>query len=146
MARGVPIENLQPPEGVSRAERDRKMQTLAKLNEEFRRTSATESAIAARLKTYELAARMQSGAPEAVDFAKEPEHVLKHYGIGEDPTDEFGRQLLLARRLAERGVRFIQVCHGGRGNGSWDAHGDMATHEPLCRETDKPLAGLIRDL
>jgi uncharacterized protein (DUF1501 family) len=54
--------------------------------------------------------------------------------------------LLLARRLAERGVRFIQVCHGGGGNGSWDAHGDMATHEPLCRQTDKPLAGLILDL
>jgi hypothetical protein len=146
LARGVPIENLHPPEDVRGAARERQMQTLAKLNEDFRQTYATESAIAARLKTYELAARMQVGAPEAVDFAKEPEHVKKLYGIGEEPTDDFGRQLLLARRLAERGVRFIQVCHGGGGNGSWDAHGDMATHEPLCRQTDKPLAGLILDL
>ena len=68
------------------------------------------------------------------------------YGIGEKETDDFGRQLLLARRLAERGVRFIQVCHAGGGNGGWDAHGDIKTHAPLCRATDKPIAGLIRDL
>jgi uncharacterized protein (DUF1501 family) len=68
------------------------------------------------------------------------------YGVGEGETDAFGRQLLMARRLAERGVRFIQVCHAGGGNGSWDAHGDIRTHAPLCRATDKPIAGLIRDL
>ncbi len=68
------------------------------------------------------------------------------YGIGEKPTDDFGRQLLLARRLVENDVRFIQICHAGGGNGAWDAHGDMKTHEPLCRAVDKPIAGLIRDL
>jgi uncharacterized protein (DUF1501 family) len=72
--------------------------------------------------------------------------VLSLYGIGEEETDAFGRQLLLARRLAERGVRFIQICHAGGGNGAWDAHGDMKSHEPLCRATDKPVAGLIADL
>src|SRR5437773_11141831 len=89
---------------------------------------------------------MQLSAPEVVDFAGEPKHVLDLYGIGERETDDFGRQLLLARRLAERGVRFIQVCHAGGGNGSWDAHGDIKSHAPLCRATDKPSAGLIRDL
>ena len=68
------------------------------------------------------------------------------YGIGEKPTDDFGKQLLLARRLSENGVRFIQICHAGGGNGSWDAHGDMKAHEPLCRAIDKPIAGLIADL
>ena len=89
---------------------------------------------------------MQLAAPEAVDSANEPKSVLDLYGIGVKETDDFGRQLLLARRLAERGVRFIQICHAGGGNGSWDAHGDIKTHAPLCRSVDKPIAGLIRDL
>jgi arylsulfatase A-like enzyme len=89
---------------------------------------------------------MQVAAPEVVDFSREPRHVLDLYGIGTAATDEFGRQLLLARRLAERGVRFIQVCHAGGGNGGWDAHNDIRSQGPLCLATDRPLAGLIRDL
>jgi hypothetical protein len=89
---------------------------------------------------------MQTAAPEAVDFSREPRHVLDLYGIGQPETDEFGKQMLLARRLAERGVRFIQVCHAGGGNGAWDAHNDIRSQGPLCRATDKPIAGLIRDL
>jgi uncharacterized protein (DUF1501 family) len=81
-----------------------------------------------------------------VDFAAEPAHVKELYGIGAKETDAFGRQLLLARRLVENGVRFIQICHAGGGNGSWDAHGDMATHAPLCRAVDQPVAGLVQDL
>jgi hypothetical protein len=142
----TPVPNLNPPAGVSVAERDRQMQTLADLNHEFRETYAANSDIAARAKAYELAARMQLHAPEAVDFGNEPKHVQDLYGIGTKETDDFGRQLLLARRLAERGVRFIQVCHAGGGNGGWDAHGNIETHGPLCRATDRPLAGLIRDL
>jgi uncharacterized protein (DUF1501 family) len=122
------------------------MQALAELNKDFRAQYAANSDIAARAKAYELAGRMQLAAPEAVDFANEPKTVQDLYGIGEKQTDDFGRQLLLARRLAERGVRFIQVCHAGGGNGSWDAHGDINSHAPLCRATDKPIAGLIRDL
>ena len=141
-----PIENLRPPAGQNASDREQQMRTLENLNREFRERYAIESEIAARLQTYELAARMQTSAPEAVDFSKEPRHVLDLYGIGGKSTDAFGRQLLMARRLAERGVRFIQVCHGGGGNGNWDAHGDMITHEPLCRETDQPVAGLIQDL
>ena len=143
----TPIRDLYPPKDLSTAERDRQMQTLAQLNQEFRDEYALNTDIAARLKAYELAARMQVSAPPLVNFDNEPKSVLDLYGIGEKDTDDFGRQLLLARRMVEKGVRFIQICHaGGGGNGPWDAHVDMATHEPLCRATDKPIAGLIKDL
>jgi hypothetical protein len=142
----TPIPNLYPPQSGNAAERERQMQALADLNREFRERYAINSDIAARTQAYELAARMQLAAPEVVDTSGEPKHVLETYGIGEKETDDFGKQLLLARRLAERGVRFIQVCHAGGGNGSWDAHGDIKSHAPLCRATDKPIAGLIRDL
>lgn len=142
----TPIPNLYPPKGGSRVERERQMQMLLEMNREFRQRYAIDSNIRARMGAYELAASMQLSAPEAVDFAKEPAHIQSLYGIDEDPTQEFGKQLLLARRLAERGVRFIQVCHAGGGNGGWDAHGDIKTHAPLCRATDKPIAGLIKDL
>jgi hypothetical protein len=142
----TPIPNLHPPRGGSGAERDRQMQLLQTINQEFRERYAINSDIRARAKAYELAARMQLSAPEAVDISGEADHVKALYGIGETETAEFGKQLLLARRLAERGVRFIQICHAGGGNGAWDSHGDMKTHAPLCRATDKPIAGLIRDL
>jgi hypothetical protein len=89
---------------------------------------------------------MMLKAPAIVDSSTEPEHVKALYGIGEKETDDFGRQLLLARRLAENGVRFIQLCHAGGGNGRWDSHDDMKSHAPLCRAVDKPISGLIRDL
>jgi hypothetical protein len=142
----TPIPNLYPPRGGTKAERDRQMQMLQAMNQEFRERYAINSDIQARSKAYELAARMQLSAPEAVDFSNEPAHVKSLYGIGDKETEEFGKQLLLARRLAERGVRFVQICHAGGGNGAWDSHGDMKTHGPLCRATDKPIAGLIQDL
>ena len=142
----VPIANLKPPRGSTTPERDQQMKILMELDSDFREEYSINSDIAARTKAYELAARMQLSAPEVVDFSKEPQHVKELYGIGEDETDDFGRQLLMARRLAERGVRFIQICHSGGGNGGWDAHGDINTHAPLCRATDKPIAGLVRDL
>ncbi len=142
----TPIPNLYPPKGGSAAERERQVQALQELNREFRERCAVNTDIAARAKAYELAARMQLAAPEVVDFSKESKQVLDLYGIGEKETDDFGRQLLLARRLAEQGVRFIQICHAGGGNGAWDSHGDMKSHAPLCRATDQPIAGLLRDL
>ncbi len=142
----VPIRDLYPPKSLPPAERDRQMQTLAELNREFRERYELESAITARTRSYELAARMQLSAPELLDFRRESLSTKGGYGIGEPETDDFGKQLLLARRLVERGVRFIQVCHAGGGNGRWDAHDDIETHGPLCRQTDKPIAGLIRDL
>jgi len=142
----VPVPNLKPPVGSIARERDKQIYTLMELDADFREQYQINSDIAARTKAYELAARMQLSAPNVVDFSSEPEHVQEMYGIGEDATDDFGRQLLMARRLVERGVRFVQLCHAGGGNGGWDAHGDIKTHGPLCRATDKPIAGLIRDL
>jgi len=147
MAGDTPLDNLKLPHGMTRAERDRQMETLARLNKGFHEAHADEAEVASRLRAYELAGTLQLAGPELVDFSKEPDHVRALYGVGEQDTDEFGRQMLLARRLAERGVRYIQVCHGGgAGNGKWDAHDDVADHGPLCRQTDKPIAGLIRDL
>src|SRR2546423_1145286 len=145
-AGATPIPNLTPPKDSNVAERDRQMRVVLEMNRGFPERFAINTDIQARSQAYELAANMQLHAPEAVDFSNEPQHVLDLYGIGEKPTDDFGRQLLLARRLAERGVRFIQLCHAGGGNGAWDAHGDIKSHAPLCRATDKPIAGLIRDL
>jgi hypothetical protein len=143
----TPIPNLKPPVSGSSAERERQMQALADLNRDFREQYAMNSEITARMRSYELAARMQLAAPQVVDFSNEPKSVLELYGIGAAEIDNFGRQLLLARRLVEQGVRFVQVCHAGNGsNGRWDAHDDIKSHEPLCRETDKPIAGLIHDL
>ena len=142
----TPIPNLKLPATVSRSERDRQLRLLEELNRDFRRVYATNSSIAARNRAYELAAGMQLSAPDIVDFGDESDAVLQEYGINEQPTDGFGRQMLLARRLVENGVRFVQVCHAGGGNGGWDAHGDIDSHAPLCRQTDKPIAGLIRDL
>ena len=142
----VPVENLKSPPSVSASQREKDLSVLSMMNEEFREQYATDMEIAARLKSYELAARMQLSVPELTEFEREPDQVKALYGIGEKETDSFGRQLLLARRLSEKGVRFIQICHGGGGNGAWDSHGDMKSHGPLCRETDKPIAGLIKDL
>lgn len=142
----TPIPNLFPPTGGNARDRERQMQGLFELNRQFREDYAIESEIGARVKAYELAANMMLKAPEIVNFAKEPQHVKDLYGIGVKETDDFGGQLLLARRLVENGVRFIQLCHAGGGNGAWDAHDDMKTHGPLCRAVDKPIAGLIQDL
>lgn len=142
----TPIPNLIQPKTNSPAHRDQQMKVLAELNTKFRADYALDSEIAARVQAYELAGNMMREAPAIVDFSNEPDHVKGLYGIGVKETDDFGRQLLLARRLVENGVRFIQICHAGGGNGSWDAHGDMETHAPLCRAVDKPIAGLIQDL
>jgi len=142
----TPVRNLHPPKSSNVVARDREMAALEAMNQEFRKRYEDDTAIAARARAYELAARMQLSAPEAVDFSKESESVQQLYGIGQKTTDNFGRQLLLARRLVERGVRFIQICHAGGGNGSWDAHDDIESHGPLCRQTDQPIAGLLQDL
>lgn len=142
----TPIPDLLPPKGTDARERDRQMQLLSEFNQQFREDYQTESEIAARVKAFELAANMMLKAPDIVNVGSEPQHVKDLYGIGVKETNDFGNQLLLARRLVENGVRFIQICHAGGGNGSWDAHDDMKSHGPLCRAVDKPISGLIRDL
>ena len=142
----LPIPNLNPPKAGTAAERERQMQVLqTHESRNFAGSYAINTDIRARPRLMNLP-RGCNLAPDAVDFLARARHIKALYGIGESHTEEFGQQLLLARRLAEHGVRFIQICHAGGGNGAWDAHGDMKSHEPLCRATDKPIAGLIRDL
>jgi hypothetical protein len=106
-----------------------------------------DTAIEARIKAYELAFRMQASAPEAIDVAKESAATRRLYGIGEEPTDDFGRKCLLARRLVERGVRCIQLFSGTNIRQDWDAHGDLVGgHGKMAARTDKPIAGLLTDL
>ena len=106
-----------------------------------------DPAMAARVASYELAYRMQSSVPEVVDFAKETAETQALYGLDLPHCREFGRQLLAARRMVERGVRFIQIQHGGGGAGAWDAHSGLkANHEGLARAVDQPIGGLLTDL
>ena len=106
------------------------------------------SKLGARIASFELAYKMQKHAPEAVDFASEPAHIRQLYGLDNGKTEEFGHKCLLARRLVERGVRFIQVYSGGNhGDSNWDAHGDLVqNHTVHAAATDQPIAGLLKDL
>lgn len=101
--------------------------------------------LAARIKSFETAFAMQMEVPEAFDLSKESDETLRLYGLERGKAEGFGWQCLVARRLAERGVRFIELIDVGASN-NWDAHSDMASHEPLARNIDKPIAGLLRDL
>lgn len=145
---GSPIIDLQPPAGVTRASQREQLDLLAALNGKHRQARPAESELLARIETYELAFRMQQHAPEAVDLAQESAATQQLYGIDDPASAHFGKQCLMARRLVERGVRFIQVYSGGgHSDQNWDAHGNVnSNHELHCRETDKPMAGLIQDL
>jgi hypothetical protein len=104
-----------------------------------------DSELAARIRSFETAFRMQTEAPEAFDLSKESKETLELYGLKPGQTDGFGWQCLIARRLSERGVRFVELIDTGASN-NWDAHSDMAQHEPLAKKIDRPIAGLLTDL
>jgi hypothetical protein len=119
---------------------------LRKQNLRHLERTGADARLEARIEAFELAFRMQAEAPKVMDLSGETKATLALYGVGEEPTDEFGRQCLLARRFAERGVRFVQVCHSYPRN-YWDAHGDLRNnHTTNARKVDKPMAGLLRDL
>jgi hypothetical protein len=145
---GPPIIDLQPPPGVSREMQRKLLDTLGEYNAEHHRERIDNTDLAARISSYELAFQMQSSAPEAVDLSKETAQTLELYGLNDKRTENFGRRCLLARRLVERGVRFVQIYSGGNHNDfNWDAHGDLAAnHNKHAGATDKPIAGLIKDL
>lgn len=147
-SKGEPILDLENADGMSAEKQSRLLKHLAHFNGEHLATRADNSDLAARIASYELAYKMQSTAPDAVDVESEPEHVKKLYGMGDKRTEEYGRKCLMARRLVERGVRFVQVYSGGAHNDSnWDAHGDLKkNHDYHAGRTDKPIAGLIKDL
>ena len=121
---------------------------LQKLNREHLAASGEDSRLEARIKSYELAAKMQLSAPEAFDVGSETEATLKAYGLDEKPTEDFGRRCLLARRLVERGVRFVQVWSGAGGaSNNWDNHTSIVKElPPMCLSIDKPIAALLSDL
>jgi hypothetical protein len=144
----TPILDLAPPPGMTRDEQRTLLDRLKEKNEGHLAGRADNSELAARIASYELAFKMQQHAPEAVDFSKETEETKNLYGIDGKQTEDFGRKLLLARRLVERGVRFVQVYSGGNHNDyNWDAHTDIKkNHDQHAGETDKPVAGLLKDL
>jgi hypothetical protein len=149
-ASGTPIVDLQPAAGISNEEQRARLDLLETLNQIDLKRNPGNSELAARIESYELAWRMQSCAPEAVDFASESEATRKLYGLDDTVTEPFGRQCLMARRLVERGVRFVQLYHGGLGNqnsDTWDAHEDiLSNHTKHAAEVDKPISGLLTDL
>ncbi|MBM3992635.1 MAG: DUF1501 domain-containing protein [Planctomycetes bacterium] len=145
---GQPILDLQRPAGTTDAMQRRMLDTLGEFNREHEAPRAHNSNLQARIASYELAYRMQSNAVEAVDLARETEETKRLYGYDNPTTQDFARKCILARRLVERGVRFIQIYSGGNHNDeNWDAHGDMVfNHNRHAGRTDKPIAGLIKDL
>ncbi len=145
---GDPILNLSPPAGVSPAQQRNQLDLLTQLNRQHQRATPDNSELAARIAAYELAFRMQASATEAVDLSRETETTKRLYGLDQPLTEKFGRRCLLARRLVERGVRFVQVYSGGgHSDETWDAHGDVVKNHTLhCGETDQPIAALLTDL
>jgi len=141
---GEPIPNLRrqsPSDELQQME----LQLLAEANRKHQERRGADRALEARIKSFETAFGMQQAAPEVFDFADETESTLKMYGVERGKTRGFGWQCLVGRRLAERDVRFIELIDVGS-SGNWDAHGDMATHLPLAKNVDQPIAALIRDL
>ncbi|HUY91939.1 MAG TPA: DUF1501 domain-containing protein [Pirellulales bacterium] len=147
-SRGAPIVDLNLPDGVTQPIQRKLLDALHEANAEHLAGRADNSNLAARIASYELAYKMQQYAPEAVDLSQESQETLELYGLDQERTLDFGRRCLFARRLVERGVRFVQLYSGGAHNDSnWDAHGDLEkNHSFHAGNTDKPIAGLIKDL
>jgi hypothetical protein len=145
---GDPILDLRGPAHLDRAAQRAQLDLLAKLNQEHQDARPGGRELATRITSYELAYRMQAAAPEAVDLSRESQRTLEEYGVGRQPTDEFGRNCLVARRLVERGVRFVQLYSGGGHlEETWDAHKSIETnHGQHAGEIDQPIAALLNDL
>jgi hypothetical protein len=140
-----PILNLRPQPEISGLQQRATLDLVQRLNREHLAARDNDDELAARIRAYELAFRMQATAPALVDLQDETQETLSLYGVDEKETRDYGQRCLLARRMIERGVRFVQV-YSGDTNG-WDAHNDvLQNHSQLCRATDKPIAGLLADL
>jgi hypothetical protein len=141
-----PVLNLDLPKGVSLEERRKTIDLIRRLNEA--NLPGDDPEFAARISAYDTAFKMQTEAPEVFDIQKEPKETLELYGVGDPKTDDYGRRCLLARRMVEKGVRFVCVVSGGgAANTEWDAHSDIEeNHIRMASMTDKPVAALIKDL
>ena len=141
----VPVANLRTPESVGDERQRAKLDLLEQLNHRYAEARPEQTELDARIRSYELAFRMQAEAPVAIDLAGESQATRELYGMDDAKTEAFGRNCLLARRLVERGVRFVQLYHGA--GSRWDAHSGLEkNHSGLCAAMDKPVAGLIKDL
>jgi len=141
-AKGSPILDLTPPGGVSREHQRKNLDLISRLNTAHLAEHPEHEDLAARMDSYELAFRMQMQVPETLDLSNEDAKTQERYGIGNDATDAFGRKCLLARKLVEKGVRFVQLY-----NGTWDSHDFIErAHGNLVRGVDQPIAALITDL
>jgi hypothetical protein len=139
---GGSVPHLTLPEGVTAEDRQSQLTLLEALNRRHTERHGPISDLEARIRSYELAFRMQTAAPQVFDLSDETQETLDLYGVGHEPTHEFGRHCLLARRLVERGVRFVQLR-----NGRWDAHSKIATeHRQSAQRVDRPIAALLTDL
>lgn len=145
---GQPIDNLVRPAVMTDAQQRNQLDFLKELNQLHREKQEAESELTARIESFELAYRMQMAAPETIDLDKEPGHIQKLYGLDDPACQHFARQCLIARRLLERGVRYVQIYSGGMENQlSWDGHIDIkGNHSQFAAETDKPVAALLTDL
>ena len=140
-----PVLHLAPPAEIVDLQQRYKLDFINQLNRRHQESRAEDSELEARIASYELAYRMQAEAPAAVDLSQETAATQELYGLNDKATSAFGRNCLLARRLVERGVRFIQLYSGS--GSQWDAHSKIEeNHSRLCRSTDKPIAGLMADL
>lgn len=147
-SKGAPILDLNRSKDLSAEQQRAMLDTLKMYNSGHLSKRTGNNDLAARIASYELAFRMQSHAPEVVDISKESKKTLDMYGVNDKRTTEFGKKCLLARRMVERGVRYIQLyAGGGHNDNNWDAHGDLEkNHNHHCGRTDKPIAALIQDL
>ena len=147
-SKGAPILDLEPPSGVKKTTQRLLLDRLIEKNRQHQLRRIDNSNLAARIASYELAYKMQQHAPEAMDVGEETEGTQKLYGLDNPQTEDFARKCIRARRLVERGVRFIQIYSGGNHNdANWDAHGDLQkNHNYHAGNTDKPIAGLLKDL
>jgi hypothetical protein len=145
---GDPIDNLNRPEQMSVAQQQRQLDLMRQLNQLHVEQNPGEADLAARIESYELAYRMQTSAPETLDFTQETKETQDLYGIGNPECDHIARQCLIARRFLERGTRFVQIYSGGMENErSWDGHQDIVkNHAGFAKETDQPIAALLQDL
>jgi len=143
-----PLPFARPGSKVYREEQQAEFELLDKLNRLAGVEYPRDADLRARIKSYELAFRMQTAVPDIMQFQKESKETQRLYGLDQAPTRTFGRQCLAARRLVERGVRFVQIFHGGSGGaGKWDAHTNLKRgHSRNCKEVDQPIAALLKDL
>ncbi len=143
-----PVLHLASPDGVSDVSQRETLDLITRMNKKHYASREEDTTLDARISSYELAYRMQSEAPDVVDLSTESDATRKLYGIGEAMTDDFGRKCLLARRLVERGVRFVQLYSGTNLGDDWDdAHNDLlGSHNKMAKKSDLPIAGLLADL